>query len=87
MGIPFFKSLNVLVPAAKSPEETEKLFKASPISHVSKVKAATLLCIGTQDLRVPPSQGLQFYRALKAYGKTTEYVKNLYPRSNHVSYC
>jgi len=64
----------------KSIEEAEKLFKASPISRVSNVKAPTLMLLGTEDLRVPMSQGLSFYRALKTYGKTTEV--RMYP-DNH----
>lgn len=60
------------IPAAKNVDDFHKLFDASPISHASKVKAATLLLLGTEDLRVPMSQGMNFYRALKAYNKTTE---------------
>ncbi|KAK2575468.1 hypothetical protein KPH14_011199 [Odynerus spinipes] len=43
-----------------------KMFSSSPIVHVNKVKAPTLICIGTNDLRVPPSQGKLWYHRLKA---------------------
>ena len=43
-----------------------KMFKCSPIIHVNNVKAPTLLCIGSSDLRVPPSQGKLWFQRLKA---------------------
>lgn len=42
-----------------------KMRKCSPIIHVDKVKAPTLVCIGTKDLRVPCSQGTMWYNRLK----------------------
>lgn len=72
-GIAFPDSdMNTFVPTAKNADDFQKLFEASPIVHASKVTAATLLLLGTEDLRVPMSQGMNFYRALKAYNKTTE---------------
>ncbi|XP_034945879.1 acylamino-acid-releasing enzyme-like isoform X2 [Chelonus insularis] len=49
-----------------------KMFKCSPIVHVNNVIAPTLLCIGKNDLRVPPSQGKQWYHRLKANGVLTK---------------
>ncbi|KAG7210903.1 hypothetical protein KM043_016281 [Ampulex compressa] len=46
-------------------EMSTKMLKASPIIHVNKVKAPTLLCIGLNDLRVSPSQGKLWYNRLK----------------------
>lgn len=37
--------------------------------------------IGLKDLRVPPSQGMQFYRALKARG--VEVDLKAFPEDNH----
>lgn len=65
--------MTTFVPAAKNVDEFQKLFEASPMVYASHVKAAILLLLGTEDLRVPMSQGMNFYRALKAYNKTTEY--------------
>ncbi|EFN63061.1 Acylamino-acid-releasing enzyme [Camponotus floridanus] len=42
-----------------------KMKKCSPIFHIDKVKAPTLICIGTKDLRVPSSQGTMWYHRLK----------------------
>ncbi|XP_076752190.1 acylamino-acid-releasing enzyme isoform X2 [Xylocopa sonorina] len=57
-----------------------KMFKCSPIIHVDKVKAPTLLCIGSNDLRVPPSQGKLWYQRLKANNIKT---KMLLYEDNH----
>ncbi|KAF9255265.1 alpha/beta-hydrolase [Marasmius fiardii PR-910] len=48
------------------PELYESLFKLSPIAHVEQVKAAVLLCVGGSDKRVAPTQGIDYYHALKA---------------------
>lgn len=64
--------MNTFIPAAKSVDDFQKLFDASPIMYASNVKAATLLLLGTEDLRVPMSQGMNFYRSLKAHNKITE---------------
>ncbi|CAH0554422.1 unnamed protein product [Brassicogethes aeneus] len=40
----------------------------SPIVHAHKVKAPTLLQIGSKDLRVPSQQGTDYYHRLKANG-------------------
>ncbi|TGZ46657.1 acylamino-acid-releasing enzyme isoform X1 [Temnothorax longispinosus] len=42
-----------------------KMRNCSPIVHVDKVKAPTLICIGTKDLRVPCSQGTMWYNRLR----------------------
>ncbi|ESK91736.1 acylamino-acid-releasing enzyme, partial [Moniliophthora roreri MCA 2997] len=60
-SIPVVKSVGVM-----TPELYDVLFKASPIAYVEKVKAAVLLCIGGSDKRVAPTQGIDYYHALKA---------------------
>uniref|UniRef100_A0A8D8QWV6 acylaminoacyl-peptidase n=1 Tax=Cacopsylla melanoneura TaxID=428564 RepID=A0A8D8QWV6_9HEMI len=57
-----------------------KMRQMSPLAHVDKVVAPTLLLIGKKDLRVPASQGLHFYHRLKANNVTT---KLLYYDDNH----
>ncbi len=61
-----------ILPFAKDLETAGKLMKVSPIHLASKILGATLLLLGSEDLRVPMSQGLAYYRALKAAGKTAE---------------
>lgn len=46
----------------------------SPIQHAHKVKAPTLLQVGSKDLRVPPHQSKEYYNRLKANGVTVKYV-------------
>lgn len=53
----------------------------SPLSHVGKVKTPTLVITGEEDVRVPPGQSHELYRALKAHGVDTRLV--LYPREPH----
>ena len=42
-----------------------KIQQAFPFAHVHKVCAAALLMIGSDDLRVAPKQGIEYYHALK----------------------
>lgn len=43
----------------------EAFYKASPIQYAGSVQAATLIGIGTEDLRVPPPQGRSWYYAIR----------------------
>lgn len=48
------------------------LFSASPIAHVQHLRVAEtpiLLMLGLKDRRVPPSQGLEWWHALRAGGE------------------
>ncbi|KAL6261475.1 hypothetical protein P5V15_006565 [Pogonomyrmex californicus] len=49
-----------------------KMREVSPIMHVDTVKAPTLICIGTKDLRVPCSQGTMWYKRLKTNNVKTK---------------
>ncbi len=53
----------------------------SPITFADRVKTPTLILHGEADVRVPLSQGQEFYRALKAAGAITRMVT--YPRTPH----
>jgi len=53
-------------------EELGVMYDMSPIKHVSKVQAPTLVALGMSDQRVPPSQGLEFYHAIRARGVKTK---------------
>ena len=62
-------------------ENYEVWKRNSPIYHVKGVSTPTLVLHGTEDERVPPSQGREFYRALRRQGVETKMV--LYPRMPH----
>lgn len=47
------------------------MWSKSPCAHVDQVKTPTLIGLGMKDYRVPPSQGLEFYHALRARGVPT----------------
>ncbi|MCW5964592.1 MAG: S9 family peptidase [Bryobacterales bacterium] len=53
----------------------------SPITFANRVKTPTLVLHGEADVRVPLSQGQEFYRALKTAGAITRMVT--YPRTPH----
>lgn len=53
----------------------------SALFHVQDVTTPTQVLHGAEDERVPPSQGREFYRALKRRGVPAEFV--LYPRTPH----
>ena len=53
----------------------------SAISYSDKVTTPLLILHGSSDERVPIGQPMEFYRALKDRGKTTELV--FYPREGH----
>jgi len=53
----------------------------SGITYADRVTTPLLIMHGEQDYRVPVSQAMEFYRALKDRGKVVELV--LYPREEH----
>jgi acylaminoacyl-peptidase len=68
--------------SAISHETYEKLQAMSPIAHVKKVTAGVLLLVGASDKRVAPTQGINYYHALKAAGRAeTEML--LFPGQGH----
>ncbi|XP_069793039.1 acylamino-acid-releasing enzyme isoform X2 [Narcine bancroftii] len=64
-----------------TPPLLEAMLSKSPISFASQVKSPVLLMLGEKDKRVPPAQGLEFYRALKARGVPVRLL--WYPDNNH----
>jgi len=63
-----------------TPEILTEMWNKSPIAHIEKVTAPVFLMIGKNDLRVPPSQGYEYYHTLKALDK--EVKMNVYD-DNH----
>jgi dipeptidyl aminopeptidase/acylaminoacyl peptidase len=62
-------------------EDYEAYEKHSAIYHIANVKTPTQVIHGENDLRVPFTQGQEFYRALLRRGVETEFV--VYPRTPH----
>lgn len=62
-------------------DETEGLWKMSPLAYASQVKTPTLVLHGENDLRCPQEQGQQFYMALQRKGVDTKLM--LFPQSSH----
>jgi len=55
--------------------------KGSPIRNAAQVVTPTLIVHGGADVRVHPTQGQEFYRALKEVGVPVRFV--MYPREGH----
>jgi len=62
-------------------ERTELYVERSPLFHLGAVTTPTLIQQGESDVRVPTSQGIELYRALRRLGVETRLV--LYPRQGH----
>ena len=54
------------LPPLMDSQTFEKVQAASPIAYVDAVKTPVLLLVGLSDRRVAPSQGIEYYHALKA---------------------
>ncbi|XP_075178195.1 LOW QUALITY PROTEIN: acylamino-acid-releasing enzyme [Anomaloglossus baeobatrachus] len=57
------------------------MLNKSPIIYISKVKTPVLLMLGAEDRRVPNTQGLEYYKALRAHGVEARLL--WYPGNNH----
>ncbi|KAK9083592.1 hypothetical protein Scep_030063 [Stephania cephalantha] len=66
---------------APSTEHLHLFYNKSPISHIAKVKTATIFIFGAQDLRVPVSNGPQYGRALKEKGVDVKVI--VFPNDVH----
>jgi dipeptidyl aminopeptidase/acylaminoacyl peptidase len=62
-------------------EGAAELWAQSPLSQVARVKTPLLLLQAEEDRNCPPGGNEQLFVALKALGRTTEYV--LYPEEHH----
>lgn len=62
-------------------DELNIMWKASPVAHVDGVVAPTLIMIGARDRRVPQSQGLEWFHALKSRKVPTKLL--VYPEDVH----
>ena len=73
-GFPFSFSSS----AFKNSELVSKMYLSSPIAHAANVKTPIYLMIGKNDLRVPPSQGYEYYNTLKALNSDVDVRMNIY---------
>ncbi len=62
-------------------ERPEGYIKCSPITYVKNARTPTLILHGEEDTTDPIGQSQQFYRGLKRYGVTSDFV--IYPREGH----
>jgi acylaminoacyl-peptidase len=66
-------------------DEIAIMYDLSPVSRsvsrIKQVKTPTLVGLGLADLRVPPSQGLEWYYTLRSNGIPTKLLT--YPDEDH----
>jgi len=65
-----------------SHENWDKVFDVSPVKYAHQSKTPTLILHGKDDPRIPVSQGMELYRALKTYGNAPVRLV-LYPGEGH----
>lgn len=49
-------------------KQVQSMYEKSPTQYVHQVTAPTLVALGMKDLRVPPSQGLEWFYSLQSRG-------------------
>jgi dipeptidyl aminopeptidase/acylaminoacyl peptidase len=59
-----------------------ELDRHSPVRSAANCHTPVLILHGEADVRVPTSQGLEFYHALRFHGREAEMVT--YPREPHI---
>jgi dipeptidyl aminopeptidase/acylaminoacyl peptidase len=62
-------------------QHPDAYWQGSAIRHIVNCTTPTLILHGDADARVPPSQGMEMYRALKSLDVPVEFVR--YPREGH----
>ena len=62
-------------------EKSDAYWDRSPLKYAKNVKTPILILHSENDYRVPLEQGEQWFRALKHFGATAEFV--IFPRENH----
>lgn len=62
-------------------EAIDAMWEKSPVRHMEAVTAPTLVALGLSDLRVPPSQGREWYHSLRSMGVETRLL--VYPEDAH----
>jgi dipeptidyl aminopeptidase/acylaminoacyl peptidase len=66
----------------RPPADHERLWQQSPLAHADRITTPLLILQGEADLRCPPADNEQMFVALRALGRTVEYV--LYPEESHL---
>lgn len=70
--------------ALPTEEQYARMFRMSPVRYVGGVRTPLLLMIGDADLRVPPAQGMDYFRLLRGRGERCPPSRLLvYKGNNH----
>lgn len=74
-------AIDQLKSRSMSAEELNLMFERSPSKYSKNVKCPTLVMLGAQDLRVPPSQGKYWVNLIKGNGVECQVL--VFPDANH----
>ena len=66
----------------RPPAGIEALWQQSPLAHADRISTPLLMLQGEADMRCPAADNEQLFVALRALGRTVEYV--LYPEESHL---
>jgi acylaminoacyl-peptidase len=72
---------SVVESGAINDQDYETMFKVYPVAHIDHIQSPILFILGDSDRRVPPSQGLNMFYALRERGIPT--AVKMYPKSGH----
>lgn len=61
-----------LTTCVPEPKQLEQMWNKSPMKFVKNVHVPTLVILGKNDLRVPVTQGMKFYKTLLAQGVSSQ---------------
>eukprot|EP00808_Paulinella_micropora_P032156 g71070.t1 len=64
-------------------QDLASMWDKSPMKSVGNVSARTLVLLGADDLRVPPSQGRQWARQLRQRGRCEQVEVLIFPDNGH----
>lgn len=64
-----------------TPEGVDRLWSSSPLRNVASIRTPLLILQAEEDRICPPADNEQIFTALRALGRTAEYI--LYPEEHH----
>eukprot|EP01065_Artemidia_motanka_P025011 TRINITY_DN29916_c0_g1_i1.p1 TRINITY_DN29916_c0_g1~~TRINITY_DN29916_c0_g1_i1.p1 ORF type:complete len:770 (+),score=258.00 TRINITY_DN29916_c0_g1_i1:44-2353(+) len=68
---------------ALTPDLLAAMLKASPVIRAADVRAATMVMLGDEDKRVPPSQGREWYHLIRRQLGDDKAKLLVYPQDSH----
>ncbi|KAF7374179.1 Peptidase-S9 domain-containing protein [Mycena sanguinolenta] len=74
-GFPTVPNGDRPLPPRRTPADSQRIFASTPMVYVDAVRAHVLLHLGGADLRVIPTNGLEYYHALKGNARSEQGIE------------